>query len=462
LQHPTQTRLSQHTSPVMADLYPNSSANTIYTHLHSLSNTIANLGETVTALSVSTILPQPPNPTMPSFTRPGSIRRRFLRIISFGRYSNGSVDDMQPLTRTNEGGRRYSAPDATDRPMYTAQQSYQSSDSAQTTIIHEMPPGRAPFSVSGLRDQQRGRHISDTEFDTPPSLEVTQQLAHSAGTTHPTRYAHPAETTHPAAVFAENATRHPTRLRRNKSFMQCNVCKRILEYTQFHRPGCAARTLHHVPRSPESSSDSRDIDEPKTLQPRKGRQNEQHDIPSGESSWDTQGLDAGTAEGSWATIAGDVVETVSPKRIQEEGLESSGVDDEQEQEEMLPEASCCCCCCCCCCKSRVAIVTRCYCGTSGTHDSASTSCTRPCTLRVRPITATIILSGSVHDEHACKYWNLGIHHHHICCRISAGENVSILEAASQECICGKGKDGEAIKEKSAWWRRWPKWFCCCF
>jgi hypothetical protein len=138
----------------MTNPYLHNSANTIYTHLHSLSNTLANLGETVTSLHLSTILPNSKNPTMPSFTRSNSLRRRFLRIISLGRYSNGSVDDMQPLTRTNEGGRRYSAPDATDRPMYTTNQSYQSSDSAQTTIIHEMPPGRAPFSVSGLRDQQ--------------------------------------------------------------------------------------------------------------------------------------------------------------------------------------------------------------------------------------------------------------------------------------------------------------------
>jgi hypothetical protein len=81
----------------MTDPYPNSSANTIYTHLLSLSNTFADFGDTVTSLSVSTILSTTPDSTMPSFTRPGSIRRRFLRIISFGRYSNGSTDDTEHL-----------------------------------------------------------------------------------------------------------------------------------------------------------------------------------------------------------------------------------------------------------------------------------------------------------------------------------------------------------------------------
>jgi hypothetical protein len=446
-QHPTQKRLSQLTSPVMTDPYPNSSANTIYTHLHSLSNTIANLGDTVTSLHLPTNLPQPPNPIMPSFTRPNSLRRRFLRIISFGRYSNGSTDDTEPLTRTNEGGRRYSAPDATDRPMYTAQQSYQSSDSAQTTIIHEMPPGATPFSVSGFRDQQRGRHISDTEFDTPPSLDAAQDI------THPSRPTHTAATTHPTRLLPGDTVRNPTRLRRNKSFMQCNVCKRILEYTQFHCPGCAARTLHHVPGSPEDSSDSRDNEELRTLQPRKGRQNEQCDVTAEESSWDTQGLEAGTAEGSWATIAGDLVEGGSAKGMQEEGLEDTGTDEVQEQEEMLPEA-----CHCCCGKARVTLVHHCCCASS-THATPST-CTQPSSLRVRLITATIILSGPVHDVQTCKYGRRDIHHRHICCQLWSGEHVSIAKD-NQGCSCGEEKNGGVIKKRSAWWMRWSKWFCCC-
>jgi hypothetical protein len=437
----------------MTDPYPNSSANTIYTHLLSLSNTFADFGDTVTSLSVSTILSTTPDSTMPSFTRPGSIRRRFLRIISFGRYSNGSTDDTESLTRTNEGGRRYSAPDATDRPMYTAQQSYQSSDSAQTTIIHKVAPGAAPFSVFGMRDQHRGRHISDTEFDTPPSLEPTQQPNHPAGTTHPTRCAHPVEPLRPAALLPEDTVRNPTRLRRNKSFMQCNVCKRILEYTQLYCPGCAARTLHHEPGSPEDSYTDSDghITGPRTLQPRKGRQNEQYGVPSEESSWDTQGLEAGTAEGSWATIAGDVVETVPAKGMQEEGLESTGnfSADVEPHGEMLHET--------CNYDTRVTIVHHCCCGTSGTQDNAATSCIRLCTPQVRPTTAAVICVGSVPEEHTCKCWKRRIHDRHNCCRLS---NVSIVEEAIQGCDCAEGTGGVAIEKKSAWWMRWSRWFCC--
>jgi hypothetical protein len=426
----------------MADPYPNNSANSIYTHLHSLSNTLADLGEQVTCLHLPTLLPQPPNPIMPSFTRPNSLRRRFLRIISFGRYSNGSADDMQPLTKAFGDGRRYSAPDEV-RPTYTAQQSYQSSDSAQTTIIHEMPPGRAPFSVPGLRDQHRGRHISDTEFDTPPSLEATQQPAHPTGNT---RYAHPVEISRPTALLPEDIPRNPTRLRRNKSSMQCNVCKRILEYTQFHCPGCAARTLHHVPGSPVSSPTSRDDDELKTLQPRKGRQNEQYDGQTEESSRDTQGLDAGTAEGSWATIAGDV-EGVLAEDIHEEGLESSGIDEVQKQSEILCSTVHFCC------KAGVTLIHHCCCGSSSTRDGAST-CTRSCTVRVRPITAAVVL---IFDESACK---TGIHNRHIRCQILDERNISIAKD-NQECCCVEGQHGGATKRKDARWKRWSKWLCCC-
>jgi hypothetical protein len=422
-------------------------ANTIHNHLHSSSNTIADFGETVSSLHLPTLLPQPPDPIMPSFTRPGSIRRRILRIISFGRYSNGSADDTQPLTRTNEDGRRYSAPDEV-RPTYTAQESYQSSDSAQTTIIHEMPPGRAPFSISGLRDQHRGRYMSDTEFDTPPSLEATQQPTHPAGIT---RYAHPVETSRPTALLPEHTARNPTRLRRNKSFMQCNVCKRILEYTQFHCPGCAARTLHHVPGSPDSYTNSRDDDEPRILQPRtlqsrKRRQNEQHDISTEESSWDTQGLEAGTAEGSWATIAGDV-EGVFAEDIHEEGLESSGIDEVQKQSEILCSTVLFCC------KAGVTLIHHCCCGSSSTRDGAST-CTRSCTVRVRPITAAVVL---IFDESACK---TGIHNRHIRCQILDERNISIAKD-NQECCCVEGQHGGATKRKDARWKRWSKWLCCC-
>jgi hypothetical protein len=74
----------------------------------------------------------------------------------------------------------------------------------------------------------------------------------------------------------------------------------------------------------DSNTDSRDRDvEPRSLQLRKGRQNEQHDAMTEESSWDTQGLEAGTADESWTTTAGDVVDFAPPKITTQESTSQS-------------------------------------------------------------------------------------------------------------------------------------------
>jgi hypothetical protein len=324
--------------------------------------------------------------------------------------------------------------------VYTAHQSAEFSDSAQTTIIHEVAPRAAPFSVSGLRDQHHGDYISDTEFDTPPSLEVAQQTTH------------PAEVTSrltSVPVIAEDIIQHPTRLRRDKSFMQCNVCKRILEYTQFHCPGCAARTLHHVPGSVEGSyADSNENNgQPRTLQPRKGRQNQQQCEPATEDSWDTQGLEAGTAEESWMTTTADAVDA-SPETVQESSLQF-GIDEEQEGQDTLHPT------CHCCCDAGVAIVHHCCC-TSITRATADNSCTQRSCLRGQPIIAAVVGVCPAHDDHASKCCKGGVLHRHI-----RGEYVRAVEAASQGCMCYEGKGGGAAKQKTAWWARWGKWFCCC-
>ncbi|KAH0413324.1 FAD/NAD(P)-binding domain-containing protein, partial [Aureobasidium melanogenum] len=185
------------------------SANTIYSHLRSLSNTIGDLGDIVTSLHFSAVSPESTDKNMPSFSPPGSIRRRFLRIISFGRYSSRSADDTEPLTKAHDPSCRHSAPPdvdvpSNDRPTYTAHRSPQSSDSAQTTIVHGVPPGTVPFSIDALRDQHQ---MSDTEFDTPSQPEAEPETVNST-------------------IRAEEASWDPTRLRRNKSIMHCNICNR--------------------------------------------------------------------------------------------------------------------------------------------------------------------------------------------------------------------------------------------
>ncbi|KAG9964978.1 FAD/NAD(P)-binding domain-containing protein, partial [Aureobasidium melanogenum] len=246
------------------------SANTIYSQLRSLSNTIGDLGDIVTSLHFSTICPESTDKNMPSFSPPGSIRRRFLRIISFGRYSSRSADDIEPLTKAHDPSRRHSAPPdmdvpSNDRPTYTAHRSPQSPDSAQTTIVHGVPPY--------------------TEFDTPSQPEAEPETVNST-------------------IRAEEASWDPTRLRRNKSIMHCNICNRIWEYNQIHCPGCAARTLHHIPGS--SDDPYTDI-----------RRNSERDVLPTESSWNTHELEAGTAGESWATTAADATSiSASPKTAQ--------------------------------------------------------------------------------------------------------------------------------------------------
>jgi hypothetical protein len=433
----------------MADPYPNECANTIYSHLRSLSNTIGDFGDTVASLQLSTILPGSSDHTMPSFNRPGSIRRRFLRIISFGRYSSGSADDTEPLTRALDSSRRHSAPadmdaQSTNRPTYAAHQSPQSSDSAQTTIIHEVP-GAAPFSISAFHDQQRGHHISDTEFDTPPSLEAAQETTHADQITRPLHPTRPVTTTYPGAPW--NTAWNPARLHRDKSYLQCNVCNRVLEYHQIHCPGCAARTFHHVPVPiEESHTDSRDRGiEPRSLQPKKGRQNEQHDVMTEESSWNTQGLEAGTADESWTTTAGDVVDFAPPKITVQESTSQSAETNEPQSEQ--PDTVC--------------LHIHCCCGTSKTHNHASAQCTNTYTLRLRRHTAAVVFVHSNPGNGACRHGRRGhARDNHICCRIWDGEHADITDEASQGCMCGKDKQG-GVTEKTAWWMRWSKWFCCC-
>ncbi|KAG9716998.1 hypothetical protein KCU73_g15484, partial [Aureobasidium melanogenum] len=180
---------------------------------------------------------------------------------------------------------------------YTAHQSPQSSESAQTTIVHGVPPGMVPFSIDALRDQH---HMSDTEFDTPSQPEAEPETVNST-------------------IRAEEASWDPTRLRRNKSIMHCNICNRIWEYNQIHCPGCAARTLHHIPGSSDDSYTDSEYSnhDPRTLHHRPVRHNPERDVLPTESSWDAYELEAGTAEESWATTAADATSlSASPKPAQ--------------------------------------------------------------------------------------------------------------------------------------------------
>lgn len=436
----------------MSDSYPNESANTIYTHLRSLSNTISDFGESITFLHLYTTLSPQLDPTMPSFNHSGSIRRRFLRLISFGRYSSGSTDDLEPLTKAHDGSRRHSAPadleEQSSRPIYTAHQSPQSSESAQTTIVHEVSAGKAPFSISGLRDQYRGRVISDAEFDTPPSLEAARETIRPAepkrimgprhGFPRTTANGHYTEALPAAGATPWPADRDPIHFRRDKSFLRCNVCSRVLEYNQIHCPGCAARTLHHVPVAKENSDpDHRDnIAGSKPLRPKKQRQPEQPDVATEESSWDTQGLEAGTVEESWTTTTNDAVETASPsaKHTQEASSQST---ETQEQSHSR---------CCCCCGSEIVLINHCCCNASTTHAAAAIAFVGP----------------TSNSSRTRKFWKrCMLPRRFVRCLARDAEYINIIEGeVVKGCVCAEGNQ-KVSRKKASWWTRWSRWFCCC-
>ncbi|CAD0111012.1 unnamed protein product [Aureobasidium uvarum] len=372
---------------------------------------------------------------MPSFSPPGSIRRHFLRIISFGRYRSHSAEDTEPLIKTYGSSRRHSAPadmdaQSTNRPIYTAHQSPQSSGSAQTTIIHEVPPGTVPFSIDAFRDQRRGYY--DPEFDTP-SQESEQEVTG-------------------ATVHIEEPTWDPTRLCRNKSIMHCNICNRIWEYNQIHCPGCAARTLHHIPGSSEDSyTDSKDNDhEHRSLRPRRQRGNNGDEVVPMDSNWDEHGLESGTADESWRTT--DAANT-SAQDSTDLPAEShpTGKDPKKIRYSTAH---------CCYGKPGVTLVYHCCCGNPSSHkDSDPTLCTQPCTLRAWPVTAAVVFGGPAPDKPVCRCsrWTS----RHVCGRLWGAQYVEIMEDELEPCGCDDERRGRRSKKKTVWWMRFLKWFCCC-
>ncbi|KAI4727555.1 hypothetical protein E4T49_04654 [Aureobasidium sp. EXF-10728] len=411
----------------MADSDPND-------HICSLGNTVGDLENIVTSLCFSTIVHTPTDANMPSFSPPGSIRRHLLRIISFGRYRTRSADDTEPLIKAYTSSRRHSAPadmdaQSTNRPTYTAHQSPQSSNSAQTTIIHDVAPGTVPFSIDAFRDQHRGYY--DPEFDTP-SQESEQEITG-------------------ATVHAEETIWDPNRLRRNKSIMHCNICNRIWEYNQIHCPGCAARTLHHIPGSSDDSYvDSKDGDHQyRPLRPRRQRGNTGDDVLPTESSWDDHGLESGTADESWTTTDAANTSAQDPADLPTDASSASNDPHKKRKKTRHSAAHCCYS------KPEVIWVCHCCCDPSTHKDSDPVQCTGSCTLHAWPVTGAVVFD----DPASGKCLRSGSRH--VCGRLWAAQYARLLETGLETCKCGALEGGEKSSKKSVWWMRFLKWFCCC-
>ncbi|KAI5198464.1 hypothetical protein E4T39_06798 [Aureobasidium subglaciale] len=429
----------------MADPYPNESANTIYNHLRSFSNTIGDLGDTVASLQLSTTLLELHHTNMPSFGSPGSIRRRFLRIVSFGRISSRSAEDTEPLLKAHDHSRRHSAPPNVDlmscngyhispdrNASTTFQHSSQSSDSAQTTIIHERSANAIPFSIDAFRDQHRDYYFSTMDFATTAVPKVRQDMVT------------------PARLIAEDPHSDSVQLRENtKSFLRCGNCGHFWDYKQIHCPGCAARTLRHVPgvsEASDGSSHDHANDAEQTGSPDWGTLEEE--------SWattTTNAIVASAAASSEAPQGSGSEPTVDPSSKKD----TSGIAHKPHHSTIY------------CCYGRpgVLCVSHCCCDNPDAHHSKHHNrpklCTQPCILRARPITAALIFDGPAPSGPMCRCWSWGSRH--VCRRLWGGQYIEILEdeVPSDYEIKVEGHRGAYVGRKPASCSRLLKWFCCC-
>lgn len=241
--------------------------------------------------------------------------------------------------------------------------------------------------------------------------------------------------------------------------MHCNICNRIWGYNQIHCPGCAARTLHHIPGSSDDSYTDSDISDhgPRTFHHRPGRHNPERDVLPTESSWETQGLESGAAEESWTTTAADTasvtafIETAQASSTQATEGPAAGMSSPKKHPRARHMATHCCCG-----KPGVIWVTHCCCGNPSTHEnSSSTLYSQRRILRVWPMTPAAIFHGPVPGKPLCRCSRCG--NHHVSGRSWEPRYVKIVGNENQGCESGD----EGNKKERSWWMTLLRWFCCC-
>ncbi|THY29276.1 hypothetical protein D6D01_03597 [Aureobasidium pullulans] len=282
----------------MSNPYPNESASSIYTHLRTLSNTIGDLGDIVSSLQFSASITELTDPAMPSSGPPGSLRRRFLRIISFGRYSSHSADDTERLIKTYDAGRRHSAPPNlnidTNRPSTSrnasaiVHDSPQSSDSAQTTIHYEVSKTAVPF-MEAFRNQHPVHYAVVPDFDTTTETETEAEREQTPRDSSP----------RPLTRFQDRRHNFDRVDPAHIGHIHCENCGGFWEYNHIYCPRCAGRTLRH-----DYGTGGQ---EPATT----------NDAETGESTWhnNADGPIAGTVEESWATTTTSAADTSPSSKV---------------------------------------------------------------------------------------------------------------------------------------------------
>lgn len=436
----------------MSNPYPNESASSIYAHLRTLSNTIGDLGDLVSSLQFSASNSDFTDPTMPSSGPPGSLRRRFLRIISFGRYSSHSADDIEPLNKTYDTGRRHSAPPNlnidTNRPSTSrnataiVHNSPQSSDSAQTTIHHEVSETAVPF-MEAFRKQHPVHYAIAPDFDTTTETETEEEREQEP------RYSSPRPLTRLQNRRHDFDGVDPAHV----GHIYCDNCGGYWEYNHIYCPRCAGRTLRH-----DYGTGGQ---EPATT----------NDAETGESTWDdnADGPIAGTVEESWATTTTSAADTSTSSEVHTSSRSyreltpdaraepSSAADPSLRHVHPVIDI---------CCRGvpYLEMAPHCCCAQPATHDIAPAGVrfskarlrAQHCCTSCLPITAAVVFGGPVPAIPACKCAKSGTRH--ACLRLWGGEWVELHEDGARD----KHKDERnSLFGAVTWVGRMLSWFCCC-
>lgn len=194
------------------------------------------------------------NPEMSASSPSSSMRRRFLRIISFGRYASRSADDAKSIKQSALEARRHSAPPhfgASSRnaseiilgsrvitPFMPSspQSSDDDDDDTRTVIVHntsDRVPTAGGFSVEAFRDQYR--KVYHQEENTKAGQDNDSESSSATSGEY---------------IFSPDSDDSPV-----FSHVACTNCNEVWDINRLHCPGCAARTL--VPTELDSSSASR-------------------------------------------------------------------------------------------------------------------------------------------------------------------------------------------------------------
>ncbi|THZ12679.1 hypothetical protein D6C90_10359 [Aureobasidium pullulans] len=341
---------------------------------------------------------------------------------------NLNIDTNRPSTSRNATAIVHNSP--------------QSSDSAQTTIHHEVSETAVPF-MEAFRKQHPVHYAIAPDFDTTTETETEEEREQEPRDSSPrplTRLQnrrHDFDGVDPAHV----------------GHIYCDNCGGYWEYNHIYCPRCAGRTLRH-----DYGTEGQ---EPATT----------NDAETGESTWDdnADGPIAGTVEESWATTTTSAADTCTSSEVHTSSKSfreptpdaraepSSAADPSLRHVHPVIDI---------CCRGvpYLNMAPHCCCAQPCTHDIAPAGVrfskarvrAQPCCTSCLPITAAVVFGGPVPAMPVCKCGKSGTRH--ACLRLWGGEWVELHENPDFD---EQENDGNGLLRAIGWVGRTLSWFCCC-